>query len=199
MPASTASSLSAPSVHGRILEAADACFNRYGPAKTSMADVAAAARISRGTVYRYFKDRDELIAAYVDWTGDRFLELVRTRIDQLPTFEAQLTELAVLARAPQRALGAEFPVVKLPAETTALMLTVHSDPLVRKSIDFLIPYIREAKKRGELRSSLDPREAAEWLAHVIFTVVDMPGVTFDADRPAELRRFVRRYVVRGLV
>jgi AcrR family transcriptional regulator len=199
MPASPASSTTARSVQGRILEAADACFGRYGPDKTSMADVAAAARVSRGTVYRYFKDRDELVAAYVDWTGDRFLELVRERIDKLAGIEAQLTELAVLARSPQRALGAEFPVARFPAETLALLLTVHSDPLVRKSIDFLIPYIREAKKRKELRPNLDPREAAEWLAHVIFTVVDMPAVTFDADKPAELRRFVRRYVVRGLV
>src|SRR5579884_535271 len=45
----------------RLLDAADACFARYGVVKTTMADVAAEAGISRATLYRYFGDRDQLI------------------------------------------------------------------------------------------------------------------------------------------
>jgi AcrR family transcriptional regulator len=198
MAATSAQAPSEKGAHGIILQAVHECFVRYGPEKTSIQDVASVAGVSRGTVYRYFKDRDDLVAAYVDWAGDQFLELARARIDRLPAFEAQVAELAVLARSPQTVLGAQFSIVKLPAETMTLILTVHSAPTLRKTVAFLAPYVREAKKRKELRSNLDVDEAAEWIAHILLGMFDMPCLTFDAEKPDELRRFVRRYVVRGL-
>src|SRR5215470_16145751 len=46
----------------RIIDAADECFARYGVAKTTVEDIAAAATLSRATVYRSFTGgRDEVI------------------------------------------------------------------------------------------------------------------------------------------
>ena len=46
-----------------ILVAAAEVFTRQGYSKTSVADVAAAADVSLGTVYQYFRDRSDLVAA----------------------------------------------------------------------------------------------------------------------------------------
>ncbi|WP_406296665.1 TetR/AcrR family transcriptional regulator [Embleya sp. NBC_00888] len=49
--------------HRQILVAARRCFARNGFHRTSMPDVFAEAGLSAGAVYRYFKGKDELIAA----------------------------------------------------------------------------------------------------------------------------------------
>jgi AcrR family transcriptional regulator len=47
----------------RLVDAAARCFDRFGVLKTTIEDVAAEAKVSRATVYRYFADRDALILA----------------------------------------------------------------------------------------------------------------------------------------
>ena len=45
----------------KIIDAAVRCFERYGPQRTSMNDIADEAGISRRTLYRIFGDRSDLI------------------------------------------------------------------------------------------------------------------------------------------
>lgn len=49
-----------------LLDAAAAVFERSGPAKIRMEDVAAAAGVAVGTVYNYFADRNELLGAVME-------------------------------------------------------------------------------------------------------------------------------------
>ena len=48
------------SVEDRIVDATVKCFNRFGINKTSMDDIAKAAKVSRPTIYRYFPSRHHL-------------------------------------------------------------------------------------------------------------------------------------------
>jgi AcrR family transcriptional regulator len=52
----------------RILDGLVAAIDRHGSQKVSVADVCAAAGVSRGTVYRYFPTREELFAALGPYT-----------------------------------------------------------------------------------------------------------------------------------
>ena len=47
----------------QILEAAMLCFAKCGFHQTSMHDISAEAGISVGLIYRYFKNKEEVIAA----------------------------------------------------------------------------------------------------------------------------------------
>lgn len=182
-----------------LFQAVYRCFVRFGPAKTSIADVAAAAGFSRRTVYRYFPTRDALIAAYVQWGVDRFHELARARLERLESFEARMEELALMARTPQVAFGAEVGNLALSAAMAQFFVgTMHSQPMLRRSVDFLAPYVREAQAQREVRRDLEPAEAAEWIARVLFSIAELPSVTFDVDDAKALRRFVRRFLVPGL-
>jgi AcrR family transcriptional regulator len=173
------------------------CFVRFGPKKTSVGDVAAAAGLSRRTIYRYFPTREALMAAYVEWGVDRFQELARARLERLRTFEARLEALAIMARSPQMAFGADFAGMDVRA-ATFFVGTMYSEPLMRRSIDFLAPYVREAQRRREVRTNLDAEQAAEWIARVFFSIAELPSVTFDVHDEKALRRFVRRFLVPGL-
>src|SRR6185295_12280641 len=50
----------------RILDATMTCLSRFGVAKTTIDDVAREAGCSRATVYRYFTNRNALVASAVD-------------------------------------------------------------------------------------------------------------------------------------
>ncbi|MEV6274900.1 TetR/AcrR family transcriptional regulator [Nocardia sp. NPDC051832] len=71
----------------QILDAAQVCFARKGFAVTSMQDIFAESGLSAGAVYRYFKSKNEIIAAlaFEAMAGLRSLmgELVHS--DPLPT------------------------------------------------------------------------------------------------------------------
>lgn len=49
--------------HSLILDAALALFRQYGYRRTSMEDIAQAANVAKGTLYIYFKSKDELFEA----------------------------------------------------------------------------------------------------------------------------------------
>lgn len=173
-------------------------FVRVGPEKTSVGDVAAAAGVSRRTIYRYFPSREQLIAAYVRWGVDRFHVLAAARLERLVTFEEQMAELAAMARTPQAAFGETRTMGLSAAMAMFFVGTMHSQPLLRRSIEFLTPYVRAAQARREVRADLDAAQAAEWIARMLYSIAELPSVTFDADDVTAVRGFVRRFLVPGL-
>ena len=64
----------------RLIDAAEACFTKFGPAKTTLEDIASEAGVSRATVYRYFDGgRDEIILGVVLREAKDFLEALARR------------------------------------------------------------------------------------------------------------------------
>jgi AcrR family transcriptional regulator len=61
----------------RILEAASVLFARYGLRKTSIDEIAQQAGLGKGTIYLYFKSKEELFARIVQGFGDRLIEGLR--------------------------------------------------------------------------------------------------------------------------
>src|SRR5437660_5351731 len=57
---------SVPDRRSQILDAALVCFARRGFHQTSMHDISAEAGISVGLIYRYFDNKEAVIAAMVD-------------------------------------------------------------------------------------------------------------------------------------
>jgi len=79
-----------------------------------------------------------------------------------------------------------------------MLLTSHSEPLLRDTVDFLVPYVQSAIERGEVRSDLNARRASEWIGRMLFTISSMPAVSFKRGDPKAWRRFFREHVIRGL-
>lgn len=76
----------------KIVDAAIRCFERFGPQRTSMSDIADEAGISRRTLYRVFDDRSTLIEAILN---DRLREIGEShslRLDRFDTVEEALVE-----------------------------------------------------------------------------------------------------------
>lgn len=183
----------------QIICAARACFVRFGTEKTSMSDVAREAGLSRGTVYRYFTDRADLIDAVFAYESHLFHEGMRKQLDRLATFEEQIVECAgVLAAFENDVATGARSRIDVSRERLALLLTSHSEPLLRDTVEFLVPYVESAVARGEIRGDMNPRRASEWIGRMLFTISSMPAVTFRGSDPKAWRKFFREFVIRGL-
>lgn len=74
----------------RIIDAAILTFVRYGARKTSMADIAEAAGVSRQTLYDSFEGKDGLIRASIRTVTNRNLSRVRERLEDGGSLADQL-------------------------------------------------------------------------------------------------------------
>ena len=83
---------STESARERLMDAALACLQRYGLEKTVMGDIAAAAGVTKPTIYAYFESRDDLLHSALTRAGlalgARLIEHAR----RFPTPADQLVE-----------------------------------------------------------------------------------------------------------
>jgi AcrR family transcriptional regulator len=182
----------------RILAAAELCLARYGMSRLSMTDVATQAGISRGGVYLHFADRRTLIDAVLTRAATRFVASSAESISRRRTLVAQVAEAAVFIR---EHLGDSMLTLRLPADEESLLatlLTSRLERMVEDWVEFWLPYLAAAEVRGELRPGVDHRQAAEWIVRMMLSFAVMPAVSFDADRPEQVRAFVRSFIVDGL-
>src|SRR5262245_31356065 len=113
-----------------ILDAARDCMLRYGIRRTSIQEVARFARVSRGSVYRYFPDKPALIAAVVARSSQRNLSECGALVDEQDTLAKQVAEVAVWLRA-KAVRDLFFRLDETEPETLAIMLTTRSEPMVQ--------------------------------------------------------------------
>ncbi len=181
----------------KILAAAMQCFLQLGIAKTSLQDVARAADISRGTVYRYFADRRTLIDATIEQNVQNYYDEATEAMASTTTLAAQIGAFGeVFARNVDE--NRRHDVVTDESELLRLLAT-DLDGGLRRMSTFLVPYVEQAKERGELALDVEEHEASELLARMLMTLTVMPlSVAFDMRRPHTVGRFLEHYAVDGL-
>ncbi len=186
------------STRTRILHAALECFMQLGISRTSLHDVARHAQVSRGTVYRYFSERQELIDATIELRGQRYYQEAAAEMDAHDTLADQMGAFGeVVGRN-----VADFSRHRLRHDESMFMRLSASDRdgALRRMSHFLVPYVEAAKGRGEVRRDVDPEEAAEWLARMLMSVTAMQSSSvFDVRRPKSVGKFMATYGVAGLL
>jgi len=80
----------------RLIEAATNCYRRDGVEHTGLKSIAAEARISRQTIYRYFKSRREILKAVIQHDFDFFWRSITVRLQTIEKFEDYLIEALLL-------------------------------------------------------------------------------------------------------
>ncbi|WP_054813456.1 TetR/AcrR family transcriptional regulator [Nocardia arizonensis] len=117
----------------QILDAARLCFARKGFHETSMQDVFAESGMSAGAVYRYFKSKDDIIAALATRTmvEVRTVMVEAVRGETLPTPAELISLLAttIVARS-----GADGPVRLAPQAWALALVNPAATGYVREAI-----------------------------------------------------------------
>lgn len=147
-----------------IVQAAIAEFRENGFAGTSMDRVAAAADVSKRTVYNHFPSKDELFEAILAQMWERSHAQVEIRYDAAGPLRAQL--LAVLEQKMQMLDDTSF----IDLSRVAMAELMHTPERARALVDRLsekeegLPqWLRAAQQHGRLRAGVDPQYAAHQL------------------------------------
>jgi AcrR family transcriptional regulator len=179
-------------VRERILEASYACVARYGLAKTTVEDVARAARLSRATVYRYFPGgRDQLMREVIAWETGRFFGRLAEAVAGAPDFAALLEEALVFAHRAVEEHEVLQKVLQTEPERLLPQLTVESERTLTFIRRFLLPYL----EREELQMA--PGEAADYVARMLVSFIANQG-RWDLTDREQVARLVRTELLAGV-
>lgn len=179
--------------HERLLDATDRLVRQVGLTKTSMADVARAAGVARGTLYRYFESREVLLEALTQRATEQFFAEVADAMDRRPALSEQLGEFSEMM------IRSIHPDAEVRNTLMIRMLVTENAQALRRTARFLRPYVDAAHARGEVRADLGIDDASEWLARVLLSfTIFQAAISYEADDPHSVRLFVQRYAIRGL-
>lgn len=181
----------------RIIDAAEACFQRFGVAKTTVEDVATRANVSRATVYRYFDGRDDIILGVLLRQGSRFLDRLEHRLATEPDLRSAI--LAGVIYTIKAVRADDVLAMLFSSESAGLTGTVAgtSDALFRTTADFLRPQFERARRVGDLRPDVDIDDAAEWTLRVILSLLTVSGPRTRTED--ELRAYLDTFLIPSLV
>lgn len=163
---------SGPDTQTRIINAAITAVSRRGRRKLSMHDIGEAAGVSRGTLYRYFKNKDEVLHA----VGRHIYDGVRKAMDQAieanpdPRERVQVI-VAVLVEAHRTYPEAERLVGIEPAFSLVFIRQSFASflELVTAALEPVIDEIPVARAGG-----IDARQLADLIMRVVTSTYFIP-------------------------
>lgn len=150
-----------PDKHEAILRAAIRVFARNGYFNSKVSDIAGEAGIADGTVYLYFKSKDEILHSIFDRAMAEFIAEGKKELGILDTPKAKLSRIAALhleKLGADRDLAVVFQVelrgsTKFMQEFSAAGFAEYLD-IIRKTIG-------DGQKNGDFRSDIKPVIAAK--------------------------------------
>lgn len=169
----------------RIIASARDCFLKYGPRRTTMEDVAAAAGVARPALYRYVSSRDEIIEAVILQRVEELGNGFRTIFDEAPSFAEAFVEISMAA----------VNAARLDPELQALFETTTGSRIVQVMAGpqsgfhdfvkgFFKPAFDAARASGELRTDVSDDAMVEWIRGVYMMMILREDL--DAEREREM-------------
>jgi TetR/AcrR family transcriptional regulator, repressor for uid operon len=147
----------------QILAAAERCFARHGFHQTSMQEVCKEAELSPGSVYRYFRSKDDIIVAM----ASEHRAATQAQFAQALELPDALEALVLVAAQVLRQIN-DPACAPLHFECTAeAMRNPRVAEVVRREdeeiVSGLVELVRRGQAAGQIDAALDPRRASEAL------------------------------------
>ncbi len=163
-----------------VVEKAQEVFRRYGYARTTMGDLAAAAGLSRPALYLVFPGKKEIYNAVVKWVSESSLEVIREGLRNEWPLEKKLLY------AFEMSIGQAFDRVKAYPDAEDLLSFNYESHKIEPSFGNFQGYLAELLRETVNRSSLDvtAREVARTL------LSSMRGFKVAATDGRDLRRLI---------
>lgn len=170
----------------RILKAAIKVFAKNGFYATRVSEIAKAAGVADGTIYLYFKNKDDVLITIFENGIQQLLAILRDVVASDEPFDARITrviELQLGLLEEQRDL-AEVITVNLRQSST--LLKQYAAPLFMEYIEVIAGVIRDGQDSGAFRKEINARVAARSLFGALDAIL-LTWALGEAD-PASLRK-----------
>jgi AcrR family transcriptional regulator len=184
----------------QILDAARGLFQKWGLLKTTMEDIAKAARKGKSTLYYYFKSKDEIFEDIVNEELNTIIMLSRVAMERQTSAEGKLSAywLCTITEATQR--RAVYDAVfgeNSNVETTIATLRGKHDDL---ELAVISKVLEDGVRSGELRllNDQDIVRLSNILLLTFRTIMQEYAFKNAFDEGAEMIKLVTKVFLRGL-
>lgn len=187
-PALVARSRKGTDKRERILRAAIKVFARKGFYATRVSEIAKAAGVADGTIYLYFKNKDDVLISIFEDRISRLLAVLRREIDEADSFEDKLrvvVEVQLGLLEGQRDLAE---VVTVNLRQSSRLLKQYAAPLFNEYLDLIAAVIAAGQQGGLVRSDLSPRVVATGLWGALDGIALTWALGGKSENPEALRR-----------
>lgn len=147
-----------------IMSSAETIFTRFGYHKTSMDDIAKEAGIGKGTIYYYYKSKEDILLELVSFYHELLKKKVNEEMENKKSFEEKFQ---ILIELPMTYAVNKYPVYfeALSTPTKSLLKKInqfkkHSRTALKEK---LISLIEEAKENKQIREDISIEELADVL------------------------------------
>lgn len=140
----------------QILDAAVEVFARTGFHKSRVSDVAKAARVADGTIYLYFKSKDEILLSIFE---DAMSEMISGVEAELATIDDPFDKLRTFAAYHMRLVEERRSVAKVLQVELRLSHTFmreYKPSKLKQYMDIIGRIVTEGQERGKMRSDANP-------------------------------------------
>ena len=152
----------------RILDAAVVEIARRGYNQTTVAMIAKRAGVADGTIYLYFKNKEQLLLSLFDRAMSRFISEGKARLEQSTTAReklARIVELHLTLVGQDHDLAI---ITQVELRHSLHFMDQLSRTLVGEYLEVLAQVVVQGQQEGEFRSDLDP----VFVAKAVFGVLD---------------------------
>jgi len=179
----------------RILDACEQCIHRFGIRRTSMGEVARVGKLSRGSIYRHFGDKDSLVEGVFRRRQEEFLNRAEAQLETKKTLVDKLTHSVVSGRKDMRE-GIFASLAEIEPETVAMMFL---DPrFYRRSVSFWPPHIVLAQQAGEISAAVDVDVATDLVMRLAVSMVMFPHMGVELKTRPAIKAYLQQVLTRGL-
>jgi AcrR family transcriptional regulator len=186
-------------VRDRLIDAAEVCLSAKGIRATTVSEVAEAAGVSRGWLYRHFPDKVSLLGAAIVRLNDAYWSESHAMLEQISGLDRQLAAAIRHGRTAYDDPGALLMKLRVDEpEEFAACAGAGVLGLVPDLAEFWARYLVAAQDSGDIHADINIAEASEWVARVLLSLATVPGETFDVSNQDAVLTYVRRYVMPGL-
>ncbi|OBC06888.1 TetR family transcriptional regulator [Mycobacterium sp. 852013-50091_SCH5140682] len=186
-------------VRDRLIDAAEVCLRAKGIRATTVSEVAEAAGVSRGWLYRHFPDKVTLLGAAIVRLNEAYWSEAHAMLAQFNGLDEKIAAGVRHGRTAYDDPGALLMKLRMEEpDEFAACAGAGVQGLVPDLAAFWSPYLVAARDAGEIHPAADIAEASEWVARVLLSLATMPGEQLDASDYDAVLLHVRRYVMPGL-
>ncbi|MEM2936479.1 MAG: TetR/AcrR family transcriptional regulator [Candidatus Bathyarchaeia archaeon] len=186
--------------HKKILQAAVKIFAEKGFYKAKISEIAREAGVADGTIYLYFKNKDDILIQLFEEEMDRMINSMR---EELLAFKDPLQKLSAFVHRHLQVVE-ENPrlaeVIQVELRQSNKFVKNYTNRKFQEYLNILEDIIREGQTEGLIRLDIDPGVAKR----VIFGALDEMSTFWvlskkKSGRAQEVARQVTELVIKGVV
>ena len=154
--------------HRKILDAAKQVFARVGFYNSKVSEIARAAHVADGTIYLYFKNKDDILISLFEDELTRIIEEVRGELKLVKGPAARLRRFCEIHLGMVESDRALAEVIQVELRQSNKFMREYKNKRFMGYLALISELVKEGQLSGEFRADVDP----ELAMHMLFGALD---------------------------